>query len=76
MTTRRSFLRSGAVATAALAIRAWPAHAENAPGVSDTGIKIGQNSRAKSTIADPADVIRLSGPDCAIPMIDPGSTAV
>ena len=42
MTTRRSFLRSGAVATAALAIRAWPAHAENAPGVSDTEIKIGQ----------------------------------
>jgi ABC-type branched-subunit amino acid transport system substrate-binding protein len=42
MTTRRSFLRSGAVATAALAIRAWPARAANAPGVSDTEIKIGQ----------------------------------
>jgi branched-chain amino acid transport system substrate-binding protein len=42
MTTRRSFLRSGAAATATLAIRAWPAHAENAPGVTDTEIKIGQ----------------------------------
>ena len=42
MTTRRSFLRYGASATAALAIRAWPAHAENAPGVTDTEIKIGQ----------------------------------
>lgn len=42
MTTRRSFLRSGAAATAALATRVWPAHAENAPGVTDTEIKIGQ----------------------------------
>jgi branched-chain amino acid transport system substrate-binding protein len=42
MTTRRSFLRSGAAATAALAIRAGSAHAENAPGVTDTEIKIGQ----------------------------------
>jgi ABC-type branched-subunit amino acid transport system substrate-binding protein len=42
MTTRRSFLRSGAVATAALSIRTWPAHAANAPGVTDTEIKIGQ----------------------------------
>ena len=42
MTTRRSFLQSGAVAAAALATRAWPAHAENAPGVTDTEIKIGQ----------------------------------
>jgi branched-chain amino acid transport system substrate-binding protein len=42
MTTRRSFLRSGAAATAALAMRSWPAHAENAPGVTDTEIKIGQ----------------------------------
>jgi ABC-type branched-subunit amino acid transport system substrate-binding protein len=42
MTTRRSFLRSGAVASAALAICAWPANAENAPGVTDTEIRIGQ----------------------------------
>src|ERR1700748_2947120 len=42
MTTRRSFMRSGAAATAAFATRAWPAHAENAPGVTDTEIKIGQ----------------------------------
>jgi branched-chain amino acid transport system substrate-binding protein len=42
MTTRRSLLQSGAVAAAALATRVWPAHAENAPGVTDTEIKIGQ----------------------------------
>jgi ABC-type branched-subunit amino acid transport system substrate-binding protein len=42
MTTRRSFLGSGAAATAALIVRAWPARAENAPGVTDTEIKIGQ----------------------------------
>ena len=42
MTTRRSFLRSGAAVTTALAMRAWPAHADNAPGVTDTEIKIGQ----------------------------------
>jgi ABC-type branched-subunit amino acid transport system substrate-binding protein len=42
MATRRSLLRSGAVAGAAFATRAWPAHAENAPGVTDTEIKIGQ----------------------------------
>ena len=42
MTTRRSFLRSGAAAAAALATSAWPARAANAPGVTDTEIKIGQ----------------------------------
>ena len=42
MATRRSFLRSGAAATAALMTSAWPARAENAPGVTGTEIKIGQ----------------------------------
>ena len=42
MTTRRFFLRSAAVAGAALAAGAWPARAANAPGVTDTEIKIGQ----------------------------------
>jgi len=42
MTTRRSFLQSGAVAAAALATGAWPARAANAPGVTDDEIKIGQ----------------------------------
>ena len=42
MTTRRSFLRSGAAAAAALATSAWPARAANAPGITDTEIKIGQ----------------------------------
>ena len=42
MTTRRSFLRSGAAAATALATRAWPARAENAAGVTETEIKIGQ----------------------------------
>jgi branched-chain amino acid transport system substrate-binding protein len=41
MFTRRSFLQSGAAA-AAFAARAGSARAENAPGVTDTGIKIGQ----------------------------------
>jgi branched-chain amino acid transport system substrate-binding protein len=42
MTTRRSFLRSGAATAVALTTHVWPAHAENAPGVTDTEIKIGQ----------------------------------
>jgi ABC-type branched-subunit amino acid transport system substrate-binding protein len=42
MTTRRTFLTSGAAAAAALATNAWPARAENAPGVTDKEIKIGQ----------------------------------
>jgi branched-chain amino acid transport system substrate-binding protein len=42
MKTRRTFLTSSAAAAAALATSAWPARAENAPGVTDTEIKIGQ----------------------------------
>jgi branched-chain amino acid transport system substrate-binding protein len=42
MATRRLFLQSGAAAAAAVATRAWPAHADSAPGVTDTEIKIGQ----------------------------------
>src|ERR1700730_11855645 len=42
MATRRSFLRYSTTAAAAFAIRTWPAHAENGPGVTDTEIKIGQ----------------------------------
>ena len=42
MTTRRTFLTSSAAAAAALATGAWPARAENAPGITDTEIKIGQ----------------------------------
>ena len=41
MITRRSFLQSSAAA-AALAASAGSAHADNAPGVTDTEIKIGQ----------------------------------
>jgi branched-chain amino acid transport system substrate-binding protein len=42
MTSRRSFLQSGAAALAAFASSAWPARAKNAPGISDAEIKIGQ----------------------------------
>src|SRR5271156_1444214 len=42
MTTRRTFLQSTAAAGAALATSAWPARADNAPGITDTEIKIGQ----------------------------------
>src|SRR5271169_4026847 len=42
MTTRRGFLSSSAAAAASLATSAGPARAENAPGVTDTEIKIGQ----------------------------------
>ena len=42
MYTRRTFLASGATAAMALAIRPWPAFAENAPGITDAEIKIGQ----------------------------------
>ena len=41
MFTRRTFLQSGAAA-AALAASASPSRAANAPGVTDTEIKIGQ----------------------------------
>jgi branched-chain amino acid transport system substrate-binding protein len=56
MTTRRSFLRSSAAATAALATRAWPAHADNATGVTATEIKFGQT-------------IALSGPASAYSVV-------
>jgi len=42
MTTRRTFLQSSAAAVAAFATSAWPARAENAPGITPTEIKIGQ----------------------------------
>jgi branched-chain amino acid transport system substrate-binding protein len=42
MTTRRTFLQSSAAAAAALSTGVWPARAANAPGVTDTEIKIGQ----------------------------------
>src|SRR5271156_5392342 len=42
MTTRRTFLQSSAAAAAAFATSAWPARADNAPGVTDAEIKIGQ----------------------------------
>ncbi len=42
MTTRRKFIASGAAATAVLATGAWRARADNAPGVTDAEIKIGQ----------------------------------
>jgi branched-chain amino acid transport system substrate-binding protein len=43
MTTRRNFLTSSAAfATAALTSRACPARADNAPGITDSEIKIGQ----------------------------------
>jgi len=43
MITRRTFLASSAAAAAAAAaIHPWPALAENAPGITDTEIKIGQ----------------------------------
>ena len=42
MTTRRTFLASGAAAAAILATGAWRARADNAPGITDTEIKIGQ----------------------------------
>jgi branched-chain amino acid transport system substrate-binding protein len=41
MTTRRTFLTSGAAA-AVMATGAWPARADNAPGITDAEIKIGQ----------------------------------
>jgi ABC-type branched-subunit amino acid transport system substrate-binding protein len=41
MITRRMFLASG-VAAAALGTTGWPARADDAPGITDTQIKIGQ----------------------------------
>ena len=42
MITRRLFLKSSAASAAYLASGVWPAWAANAPGVTDTEIKIGQ----------------------------------
>ena len=42
MLSRRSLLQSGAAAAAYLSIGPWAARAANAPGVTDTEIKIGQ----------------------------------
>jgi hypothetical protein len=42
MITRRFLLQSSASSAAYLASGVWPARAENAPGVTDTEIKIGQ----------------------------------
>jgi branched-chain amino acid transport system substrate-binding protein len=44
MVSRRLFLQSSAVSTAYLASGLWAAQAANAPGVTDTEIKIGQTS--------------------------------
>jgi len=42
MTNRRLFLRSSAAAVAVFVVHSWPARAQNAPGVTDAEIKIGQ----------------------------------
>jgi branched-chain amino acid transport system substrate-binding protein len=42
MFSRRAILKAGGVGAAALAMRPWAAFAANAPGVTDTEIKIGQ----------------------------------
>ena len=42
MISRRAILRAGGAGAAALAMRPWPSMAANAPGVTDTEIKIGQ----------------------------------
>ncbi len=42
MFTRRKLLQSGAASAVMIASAAWPAKAANAPGVTDTEIKIGQ----------------------------------
>jgi branched-chain amino acid transport system substrate-binding protein len=42
MITRRFLLQSSAASAAYLASGVWPARAANAPGVTDTEIKIGQ----------------------------------
>ena len=41
MFTRRKLLQSGAASAVMIASAAWPAKAANAPGVTDTEIKIG-----------------------------------
>ena len=42
MHSRRIFLQTSAAAAACLASGVWTARAENAPGVTDTEIKLGQ----------------------------------
>jgi branched-chain amino acid transport system substrate-binding protein len=42
MITRRAILKAGGAGAAALAMRPWPSLAENAPGITDAEIKIGQ----------------------------------
>ena len=42
MFSRRTILKAGGAGAAALAMRPWAAFAANAPGVTDTEIKIGQ----------------------------------
>jgi len=56
MLSRRSFLQSSAAA-ACLASGAWPARAANAPGVTDTEIKIGQTM----TYSGPASAYGVIG---------------
>ena len=43
MNSRRIFLQTGAAAAAYLASGVWTAHADNAPGVTDTEIKFGES---------------------------------
>jgi hypothetical protein len=47
MITRRFLLQSSAASGAYLAAGVWPAHAQNAPGVTDKEIKIGQTMPTK-----------------------------
>ncbi|MBV8661589.1 MAG: ABC transporter substrate-binding protein [Hyphomicrobiales bacterium] len=42
MISRRAILKAGGAGAAALAMRPWPSLAANAPGVTDTEIKLGQ----------------------------------
>jgi branched-chain amino acid transport system substrate-binding protein len=42
MISRRAILKAGGAGAAALAMRPWPSLAANAPGITDTEIKIGQ----------------------------------
>jgi len=56
MTSRRSFLQTSAATVGAFVSAGWPAHAANAPGVTDTEIKFGQT-------------IALSGPASAYSVV-------
>jgi branched-chain amino acid transport system substrate-binding protein len=57
MTTRRAFLQSSAAAAAAFTTSAWPARADNAPGITDTEIKVGQTMPYSGPVS-PYGVIR------------------